>query len=152
IQGNIYLPDAGNDDHPPANIQKGQRLVARVYNALVDSPQWEETLLIVTYDEHGGFFDHVEPPGHPERAPFRNSLFDRFGVRVPAFLISPWIARGRVIKDEIEHTSILKTVLDRFCPDDPIDSMGERVALAPSLAPYVGDALRPDRPKAPALD
>lgn len=152
IQGNLYLPDAGNDDHPPANVQKGQRLVARVYNALVASPQWNETLLIITYDEHGGFFDHVVPPIRPERAPFRNPRFNQFGIRVPAFLVSPWVARGQAIHDELEHTSIIKTVLDRFCPGDPVDSMGERVATAPSLDKYLSNPMRADRPAAPPLD
>ena len=90
----------GNDDHPSHDISEGQKLVKETYEALRSSPQWNEMLFIIVYDEHGGFFDHVPPPfgcpspdGHSGPAP-SNFHFDRLGVRVPAFFISPWIERG----------------------------------------------------------
>ncbi|KAJ0988823.1 hypothetical protein J5N97_007179 [Dioscorea zingiberensis] len=89
-----------NDDHPSHDVAEGQRLVKEVYEALRSSPQWNQSLLIITYDEHGGFYDHVPPPtsGVPNpdgiigTEPFFN--FDRLGVRVPTIMVSPWIKRG----------------------------------------------------------
>jgi phospholipase C len=103
-----------NDDHVPADITDGQELVLAVYHALATSPQWERTLLIVFYDEHGGFFDHVAPPEAPDDHP---SVFGRYGVRVPALIVSPWIEPRSVSHTLFDHTSIIKTILLRFCPD-----------------------------------
>src|SRR5205814_1999562 len=76
------------DAHGPADIKDGQELVLAVYHALATSPQWEKTLLVIFYDEHGGFFDHVAPPDAPDDDP---QMFGRYGVRVPALIVSPWI-------------------------------------------------------------
>ena len=103
-----------NDDHAPADIKDGQELVLAVYHALATSPQWEKTLLVIFYDEHGGFFDHVAPPGAPDDDP---QLFGRYGVRVPALIVSPWVEPGSVSRTVFDHTSIIKTILLRFCPD-----------------------------------
>lgn len=91
----------GNDDHPPHDISQGQIFVKEVYEALRSSPQWNEILFVIIYDEHGGFYDHVPTPvaGVPSPddivgpEPYRFK-FDRLGVRVPAILISPWIQPG----------------------------------------------------------
>lgn len=103
-----------NDDHAPADIRDGQELVLAVYHALAAGPQWDKTLLIVFYDEHGGFFDHVPPPQAPDDDP---QMFGRYGVRVPALIVSPWIEPGSVSHTLFDHTSIIKTILLRFCPD-----------------------------------
>ena len=103
-----------NDDHAPADIKDGQELVLAVYHALATSPQWEKTLLIVFYDEHGGFYDHVPPPVAPDDNP---QTFGRYGVRVPALIVSPWIEPRSVSTTVFDHTSIIKTILQRFCPD-----------------------------------
>ena len=103
-----------NDDHVPADIRDGQDLVLAVYNALATSAHWERTLLIVFYDEHGGFFDHVAPPEAPDDD---RKTFGRYGVRVPALIVSPWIEPGSVSHTLFDHTSIIKTILLRFCPD-----------------------------------
>ena len=103
-----------NDDHPPADIKDGQELVLAVYHALATSPQWEKTLLIIFYDEHGGFFDHVAPPAAPDDDP---ETFGRYGVRIPALVVSPWVEPASVSKTLFDHTSIMKTILRRFCPD-----------------------------------
>jgi phospholipase C len=103
-----------NDDHVPADVRDGQDLVLAVYHALATSPHWERTLLIVFYDEHGGFFDHVAPPEAPDDDP---ETFGRYGVRVPALIVSPWIEPGSVSHTLFDHTSIIKTILLRFCPD-----------------------------------
>ena len=104
-----------NDDHPPADIRDGQDLVLAVYHALATSPQWEKTLLIVFYDEHGGFFDHVPPPEAPDDDP---KMFGRYGVRVPALIVSPWVQPRSVSSTLFDHASIIKTILLRFCAAD----------------------------------
>ena len=103
-----------NDDHPPADIKDGQDLVLAVYDALATSPQWDSSLLVIVYDEHGGFFDHVPPP---ETADDDSETFGRYGVRVPAIIVSPWVERRSVSSTLFDHTSIIKTILLRFCPE-----------------------------------
>ncbi len=103
-----------NDDHAPADIKDGRELVLAVYHALATSPQLERTLLVIFYDEHGGFFDHVTPPEAPDDDP---DMFGRYGVRVPAMIVSPWIEPRSVSHTLFDHTSIMKTILLRFCPD-----------------------------------
>ncbi|XP_043715292.1 non-specific phospholipase C4-like [Telopea speciosissima] len=119
----------GNDDHPSHDVSEGQKFVKEVYEALRSSPQWNEMLFIITYDEHGGFYDHVptptgvpSPDGIVGSAPY-NFQFDRLGVRVPAIFISPWIEKGTVIHgpssgpyptSEFEHSSIPATVKKIF--------------------------------------
>ena len=103
-----------NDDHAPADIKDGQELVLAVYHALAASPQWDKTMLVIAYDEHGGFYDHVPPPAAPDD---NRRTFGRYGVRVPALVVSPWIEPGSVSKTVFDHTSIIKTILLRFAPD-----------------------------------
>jgi phospholipase C len=103
-----------NDDHAPADIKDGQELVLAVYHALAASPQWEKTMLVIFYDEHGGFFDHLAPPGAPDDDP---QMFGRYGVRVPALVVSPWVEPGSVSHTIFDHTSLIRTILLRFCPD-----------------------------------
>jgi len=93
--------DPANDDHPSHDVYQGQMFVKEIYETLRASPQWNETLMVLTYDEHGGFFDHVPTPVHGVPSPDGivgpppyNFTFDRLGVRVPAILISPWIEKG----------------------------------------------------------
>jgi phospholipase C len=152
-----------NDDHVPADIRDGQDLVLAVYHALATSPQWQKTLLVVFYDEHGGFFDHVPPPEAADDDPL---TFGRYGVRVPALIVSPWVQPRSVSKTLFDHTSIIKTILLRFCaadlkpreyrqgvlwrlkPGHP-QYMGTRVAQANDL----GEVLTRAAPRpAPALD
>ncbi|BAS87162.1 non-specific phospholipase C1 [Oryza sativa Japonica Group] len=118
-----------NDDHPSHDVARGQRFVKEVYETLRASPQWNETALIITYDEHGGFYDHVptpvvgvpQPDGIVGPDPYYFK-FDRLGVRVPSFLISPWIEKRTVIHEpngpqdssQYEHSSIPATVKKLF--------------------------------------
>ena len=102
-----------NDDHPPSDIEDGQELVFLVYNALASGPAWERTLLLIVYDEHGGFYDHVAPPPAPDDDP---ATFGLYGIRVPAIVVSPWVAAGSVCHELFDHTSIIHTILTRFCP------------------------------------
>ncbi len=93
------------DDHPPAHPVAGQVFVASVYDALARSPQWDRTLLIITYDEHGGFFDHVPPPkAADDRA---EAGFDQLGFRVPTLVVGPWVKADHVSHVIRDHSSIL---------------------------------------------
>jgi phospholipase C len=114
---------SGNSQHPNYNVALGEQLIHDVYYALRNGPSWNNTLLIVTYDEHGGCYDHVPPPSGA--TPPDNSAgeygfdFKRFGPRVPAVLVSPRIAAGTVFRvpagaTPLDHTSILKTVETRW--------------------------------------
>ena len=103
-----------NDDHAPADVKDGQELVLAVYHALAEGPQWDKTMLIVFYDEHGGFYDHVAPPAAADDS---RRTFGRYGVRVPALVVSPWTEPGSVSTTVFDHTSIIKTILLRFAPD-----------------------------------
>jgi len=94
------------DDHPFADIRNGQAFVNRIYNAVTKSPAWKSSVLIINYDEWGGFFDHVPP----SEAPDVNPAFALRGFRVPAMIVAPW-ARSNVISSETyDHTSILKMI------------------------------------------
>jgi phospholipase C len=135
---------ASNDDHPPSDVKNGQELVLKLYNAVVNGPKWNKTLLIITYDEHGGFFDHVTPP--PAKDDDKD--FRQYGVRVPAIVVSPWVERGSVSKILYDHTSIIKTILLRFCrrPDGSIPDMGARVTAANHLGAMLSRAKAREAP------
>lgn len=136
-----YYPDLqhlANDMHPPHHVPLADALVARVYNAVRASPNWTSTLLIVTFDEHGGCFDHVPPPAAVQPEPPRAAqrfAFDRYGVRVPAVVISPYTAGNTVLRADgptpFDHTSIIKTVRNCFGIAGPLSA---REAAAPDLA------------------
>jgi phospholipase C len=146
---------AASDDHPPGDVTNGQKLVSQIYAYLSSSPAWTKTLFIITYDEHGGFFDHVLPPGtsvddcvpSPGGPKDCKAEFERYGLRVPAFVISPWVQPGSVSHDTFDHTSVLSTVLHRFCPDAS-DSLGIRAANALDLSGILSlETPRADIPK-----
>jgi phospholipase C len=106
-----------NDDHPPTGVGPGQALLADLYETLISNPaRWARTLLIVTYDEHGGFFDHVPPL--PISDVIAGQNIGTTGVRVPAFLISPYVAPGSVFSGRFDHTSILQFLAERFAPTE----------------------------------
>jgi phospholipase C len=103
------------DQHPPHDVRFGEYLIAEVYDALRASAYWEKCLLVVTYDEHGGFFDHVAPPDNipnPDGKIATDPPFDftRLGVRVPAVLVSPWVERVQVDSTLYEHASLPATL------------------------------------------
>ena len=102
--------DQGNDDHPHADIRAGEYFLSQIYNAVVRSPAWPRTLLILTFDEWGGFFDHVPPPAGAGLDP----AHEQRGFRVPTLLISPFARRGHVAHGVYDHTSILKLLEWRF--------------------------------------
>ena len=118
-----------NDDHPPADVRDGQDLVLAVYDALASGPNWDSSLLIVVYDEHGGFYDHVPPPSAVDDDP---AMFGSYGVRVPAMVVSPWVEPASVTGTLLDHTSIIKTILLRFCPR-ALDPQPEPAGQAPAV-------------------
>ena len=126
-----FGPTGSNDDHPPSDLRAGQKLVLQLVDALMQSPAWKKTLLVITYDEHGGFFDHVQPPKAADDRP----AMRRYGPRVPAIVVSPFVGAQSVSKTVFDHTSIIKTILTRFCAkkDGSIPKMGARVAAAKHL-------------------
>lgn len=135
----------GNDDGPPADIADGQRLVAEIVQAVMEGPSWNKTLLVITYDEHGGFFDHVAPLA---AIPVSGIKINEYGVRVPTFVISPWVDRGKVSDIPFDHTSIAKTIARCFMSANPPD-MGERVAGADDLSKVLSSTRREDKPSIP---
>jgi phospholipase C len=120
-----------NDDHPPHNIMKGEKLIADVYNAIRSHDDlWKSSLIVILYDEHGGFYDHVRPPKAVPPDEKRDEYgFDRLGVRVPAVLVSPWVAK-RVENTQFDHTSLLKYLIEKW----DLGPLGSRTAAAKSVA------------------
>jgi phospholipase C len=122
---NPLTGEAATDQHPIHDVVAGDSFIGKVFNAVVTSPQWlaNKVLFIITYDEHGGCFDHVKPASNatPPKKGKGDSGFDfkRFGVRVPAIVVSPYVKKGSVFhapdgKLDYDHTSILATVERRF--------------------------------------
>jgi phospholipase C len=134
-----------NDDHPHADIHRGQAFLSEIATALVNSPQWSKTALVVTYDEWGGFFDHVPPPRLPDDAPTREFDHGQAGFRVPSFVLSPFARSGAVDHNVYDHTSMLKLVEWRF----GLKPLAPRDAAARNLA-YALDFAHPST-KAPTI-
>ena len=125
----------GNCNHPPLPVSYGEDFLRRVYQALTSNPaKWARTVLVICYDEHGGFFDHVAPPAMPYAAPNGNSWvppaarFETLGVRIPGLVVSPLVEKGSVYKDLLDHTSILQLMVDRFGAPDDLAFFGDAVA------------------------
>lgn len=120
-----------NDDHPPGDIMRAEKLVADVFNAVrTNEALWQSALLVVVFDEHGGFYDHVVPPEAipPDDAQPSEYTFKQLGVRVPAILVSPWVQAG-VVHTQFDHTSLLKYLIDKW----DLGELGPRTAAANSV-------------------
>lgn len=148
--------------HPSGLVSDGEELIRSVYNTLRASPQWDQSLLILTFDESGGFHDHVPPPLAPppdnhtytETTPAGESYtfsFNRLGGRIPTLLISPWVGKARVEQQgrnaegkvvSYSASSILRTLgyLWDFDPFNP------RVEHSPSFTHLIQDSKRTDTP------
>lgn len=187
-----------NDQHPHSDVREGEQLIAAVYETLRDSDLWKKTLLVITYDEHGGGYDHVAPPGNAKMPipaavdadgtyvyespagssdpipakhgcfpvdPLFGFRFNRFGVRVPTVLVSPWIERGTVARPEayhdpgllppgdetawsFDHTSLIASVRNCFGLEG---CLTDRDRYAPDLSCVLHGELRTDRPKVAPL-
>ncbi len=130
-----------NDDHPHADIRRGQAFLSLVAQAIVNSPLWDRTALVITYDEWGGFFDHVRPPVLPDDhdANPTETPHGQAGFRVPAFVLSPFTRRGAIGTEQYDHTSILKLVEWRW----GLSPLTARDAAARNLAETF-DFIAPD--------
>ena len=125
--GNImpWTPEdftCGNSQHPLDDVTRGEQLIKDVYEAVRNSPHWETSLILILYDEHGGFFDHVAPPA---AVPPCDSITDnennhndfdfvQLGVRVPAVIVSPLIPRGTIDHQVHDHSSVIRTLSELF--------------------------------------
>lgn len=122
-----------SDYHPPEDVRAGEQFLAKIYNAVRTSPQWETTALVIMFDEHGGCYDHVPPPAavppddHPGEQGF---TFDRLGVRVPTIVVSPYTKRGTVIRDVHSNTSMTHTLQEQLGLGEPLTA---RVAAARTI-------------------
>jgi phospholipase C len=140
----LVLNKIPNDEHSPHNVLYGEKLIADVYNAVRSSPCWKKTLLVITYDEHGGCYDHMPPPDAlpPDNHQPDGFAFDTYGVRVPAVIISPFIPPGSRVRSAptglptigppypFDHTSIIKTLRRLFSLGAPLT---HRDDVAPDL-------------------
>lgn len=135
-----YFGADQNDQHPPTDVMHGESLLATVYNELrANEELWASMLLVVMYDEHGGFYDHV-PPGTTV-APDEHTnqfAFNQMGVRVPAILISPWVDPG-VFSPVLEHTSLLKYITDKW----ELGTLAARVPQSNSFASALANRRSP---------
>jgi phospholipase C len=129
-----------SSQHPRGDIRDGERLIKTTYEAIRNSAHWKDSLLIITWDEHGGFYDHAvppeaTPPGDTWETKYNKHgfTFDRYGPRVPALVISPLIPGGLIDHRLYDHTSILATVEKRF----GILGMTNRDRTANDLSPLV---------------
>lgn len=140
-----FLKDP-NDQHPPHDVIPGESFLWEIWQAVSSSPAWEKTLLLITYDEHGGTYDHVMPPwtatapDEKSNPGEQNFHFHRFGIRVPMIAVSPFISPGTVFRSDspagipYDHTSILATLRDWLqIPEDKMLTSA-RVKVAPTLA------------------
>ncbi|HBB88142.1 MAG TPA: phosphoesterase [Blastocatellia bacterium] len=124
-----FFPAA--DQHPDHNVFQGEKVIKAVYDAIRNNQKtWESTLLVITYDEHGGIYDHVTPPAtvnpEPNRPPGIFN-FERLGVRVPAVLVSPYIPKRTIINDRVfDHASIISTARKVFLKGVPNSALTER--------------------------
>lgn len=144
-----FLWKKANDQHPPHDVRLGEDLIADVYDTLRGSAFWPGTLLIVLYDEHGGYFDHVAPPAvrNPDGKISTDPPFDfrRGGPRVPAVLVSPWIAKGTVDSTVYDHASIPATLKGLFQLGDFL-TMRDRTSNPLDLSLWSGE-MRDDTPE-----
>ena len=140
-----FLDDT-NDEHPPHDVTAGEEFLLAIWQAVSQPPKWSKILLVITYDEHGGCYDHVLPPTNavtPDQASNAGAegfRFDRFGVRVPTILVSPCIEPGTVFRAGVsdsgtpyDHTSILATIRDWLAIPDSLMLPSKRIAAAPHL-------------------
>jgi len=140
-------PQVGKKILETSSVLAGEIMIKQVYEAIRNSPKWDKTLLIITFDEHGGCYDHVPPPAaippEPDNPNHQMDFrFDRLGIRVPTIMIS--IKKGTIVSDVHDHTSILKTIEDRW----GLEPLTERDKHAKDFSKILNlDAPRDDCPK-----
>ncbi|MGW7825162.1 alkaline phosphatase family protein [Streptomyces puniciscabiei] len=161
----VFLDEAMNqsqteeevDQHPPFFMGYGDDLLCQVVDALASSPQWLSTMLVITYDEHGGYYDHVPPPvalapdGYAPLVSKGTSSYDgytRYGMRVPSIVVSPYAKKNHVSHVLYDHTSILAMIERKW----NLPALTYRDANAHDLTDFLDlDALAARRPTFPTL-
>jgi len=146
---------AMQSEEDPQDVQFGDQFMGQVVNAVMASPDWDSTMLIWTYDEHGGYYDHVPPPPAvpPDDVPPALKPgdppggFDRYGFRVPAGVVSPYAKKDFVSHTVYDHTSILKTVEEKW----NLPALTRRDANASSLFDMLDLQREPAFSKPPRL-
>ncbi len=137
--------EVSRDDHAPSAVLGGQQFLNEVYRDIRLNPNWDGTVMVVNYDEHGGFFDHVSPPALRTDAPsdtLDNHGFTNLGVRVPGLVISPFVAPKTVYNGNLDHTSVLKFIGRKFGKGEPYSqTVAERNVFS------VYDVLNLDTPR-----
>jgi phospholipase C len=152
----VWIGDAGTTSyHPLGRLVPGERWLNKTYEALRNGPKWEETLFIITFDEHGGLYDHVPPP-YAEN-PWPNDVGDEFhydlmGIRIPTILVSPWIKKHTVFRSTTsvayDSTSILATLLHWYGIPKSRWGLGARTRHAPTFeGVFLESAPRKDAPQ-----
>jgi phospholipase C len=168
-----FVGEGENDEHPPTNVQEGQAFTAKIIDAIMNGPNWSSTVIFLTYDEHGGYYDHVPPPPActPDDVPpdlkagDEPGAFDNYGIRVPFVAISPFSKKAYVSHRVFDHTSILRFIETRFdlpaltrrdANADPLldlfDFRKPRFKKAPKLPAAVVDPYAPGCPLSGAPD
>ena len=142
-----------NSQHPDFAVDAGEAFIAEVYTGLRESPFWNDVLLLILYDEHGGLYDHVPPPNlvrdpqYPD-VPASKDFgfhFDRLGVRVPAVFVSPRLKRGTILHQQFDHCSIVATVRKLFCQDKtPFNWREAQAATFDDIANLSDNEIRTD--------
>jgi phospholipase C len=153
----VHLSGHACDNHPPLAVAFGESFLRQVYEALTSSPsRWQSMAAIVTYDEHGGFFDHVPPASVPSPVPTGasyNAPFNSTGVRVPAFVLSPLVDAGSTSNVMLDHTSILQLLAELFGREgegySPEVDARKQAGIA-SASQVLGVAPRSDVPSSPS--
>jgi len=145
-----------SDQHPDHHVAEGERFIASIYMAIKSNPiLWPTTALLITYDEHGGIFDHMTPPAcTPDgfTAPKEKTgtgqpfNFDRLGVRVPAVLVSPWVPKGTIVNNVFEHASIPATATRWLLPNFTGNRTPREAAAETFLDLLSAPAMRTDGP------
>jgi phospholipase C len=175
IDSLVWGPE--NDMHPeanpielfgPSNVEQGERLLYKVYQAVRNSPDWNSTLLLILFDEHGGCYDHVVPPSKqnsfgcelaispdgvvvpPNKPGGSDFNFDRLGVRVPAIIVSAYTKQQTILNNCFDHTSALSTIVN--CFGLPAGRLGKRQQVAPDVSAALNGPARTDFPPIPQPD
>lgn len=135
-----HFGSATSSQHPLAKVLLGEELIRDVYQALASNAKtWASSVLLITYDEHGGFFDREHPrpavPPYPDASdPESGFSFDLLGPRVPAVVVSPYIEEHTVYDEVLDHTSIAATLRELFAFDE---TLTDRDAAAKSVGPVL---------------
>jgi phospholipase C len=146
---------AASDDHPPASLYGGQRLLKIVYEAISTSAAWNNLVAFITYDEHGSFFDHVRPPAIATAPPLNalyNIGFKTLGVRVPGIVVSPFVQTASLCEELLDHTSILKFLGEKFNSGKYTDLVDGRAVHSASSALDDGLLAAGSTAAAPSMD